>query len=235
MQYLSREDIEILSEKVIRRYKGMCVPKKCLCYNVNIRELASLLGYHIEFHHLSNEGTILGRTTSGPMYIEIYDELGQGKWYYMDGSAILVEKSLLLGPYNASRINFTIAHELAHQIINRTYPEFAGVRNRMVYDYCRGAETCRTAKSWYEWQADALAAALLMPMDAVQDGMFMFGLGEKMKVLSRRYSPDKFRQFCDLAEYMQVSRTALAYRMEQLGLLERNLLIKEAKARRGVA
>jgi Zn-dependent peptidase ImmA (M78 family) len=38
-----------------------------------------------------------------------------------------------------------------------------------------------------------------------------------------------------MAEAMQVSRTALAYRMEQLGLLERNLLVQEAKARKGAA
>ena len=39
-----------------------------------------------------------------------------------------------------------------------------------------------------------------------------------------------------LAEYLQVSRTALSYRMEQLGLLDNNRLIIEAEARRkGVA
>ena len=38
-----------------------------------------------------------------------------------------------------------------------------------------------------------------------------------------------------MAEFLQVSKTALAYRLEQLGLLERNYLIQEAQQRKGVA
>ena len=61
-------------------------------------------------------------------------------------------------------------------------------------------------------------------------------LGEKMKMLSRKYSDTRYKYFCQMAEYLQVSRTALSYRMEQLGLLDNNRLIIEAEARRkGVA
>ena len=74
-----------------------------------------------------------------------------------------------------------------------------------------------------------------MAGDAVTDAMFMFGLGEKLKVLSRKYSQYKYECFCNMADYLQVSRTALAYRMERLGLLERNLLVEEALKRKGVA
>lgn len=87
--------------------------------------------------------------------------------------------------------------------------------------------------NWYEWQADALATALLLPPDALDEAMFVFGLGSKMKVLSRKYSQYKYDAFCDMAEFLQVSKTTLAFRMEQLGLLERNYLIKEAQQRRG--
>ena len=80
-----------------------------------------------------------------------------------------------------------------------------------------------------------MAAALLLPPDAISDAMFLFGLGDKMKVLSRKYAQNHYVRFCDMAEFLQVSRTALAYRMEQLGLLERNLLVEEAKKRRGAA
>jgi len=77
---------------------------------------------------------------------------------------------------------------------------------------------------------------MLLPLDALQDSMFMFGLGEKLKMLSRKYSDTKYEFFCNMADYLQVSRTALSYRMEQLGLLDNNRLIIEAEARRkGVA
>ena len=65
--------------------------------------------------------------------------------------------------------------------------------------------------------------------------MFICGLGEKMKVLSRKYSENNYIRFCDMANLLGTSRSALSFRMEQLGLLERNELIAEARARRGVA
>ena len=80
-----------------------------------------------------------------------------------------------------------------------------------------------------------MAAALLLPREVVEEGMFWFGLGDKMKVLSKKYSEYKYDRFCDLADFLQVSKTTLSYRMEQLGLLERNYLIQEAQARKGVA
>ena len=88
---------------------------------------------------------------------------------------------------------------------------------------------------WHEWQADALAAALLLPLDALKDAMFMFGLGEKMKLLSKKYSDTNYNRFCEMADYLQVSRAALSYRMEQFGLLETNRLLEDVKPRKGVA
>ena len=80
-----------------------------------------------------------------------------------------------------------------------------------------------------------MAAALLLPKQAIEEAMFVFGLGEKIKVLSKKYSEYKYNRFCEMADFLQVSKTALAYRLEQLGLLERNYLIREARQRRGVA
>ena len=107
------------------------------------------------------------------------------------------------------------------------------IRNRIFCDYRRSIQPKKKITDWYEWQADALAAAILLPLEVVQDYMFFFGLGDKMKVLSRKYSRNKYDSFCFMAESLQVSKSALAYRMEQFGLLERNLLIKEATEKRG--
>ena len=86
----------------------------------------------------------------------------------------------------------------------------------------------------YSLLAGGLAACLLLPEDAVKDAMFVYGLGDKVKVLSRKYSEYKYQCFCEMADALGVSRSALSFRMEQLGLLERNELIAEARARRGV-
>jgi len=230
--YLSRDDIERIAEPIIHRYKQAFVPERHLCYTVDPAQLATLLGYQIEYVRITKDGNILGQTSSSSIWTTIYDANMNEVLFLLDGQTILIEERLAASPRNIGRKNFTIAHELAHQIINRQFPEMYGPQNRTFCDYRRSS---KPVTDWYEWQADALAAALLLPPDAVRDGMFVCGLGEKMRLLSRKYSETNYHRFCDMADYLQVSRTALAYRMEQLGLLERNLLVQEAKARKGAA
>ena len=235
MPCLSRQQIEKIADGVIHQYKNAVVPERHLCYNVDPTELASLLGFTVDYQYLTRDGSILGETAADRMWITVYGSDKAEMLYELDDRTLLIEKRLLLSPRNVGCRNFTIAHELAHQIINRSFPEYYGVECRVFCDYRRSAEPRRKVADWREWQADALAAALLLPLDAVRDAMFMYGLGEKMKVLSRKYSQYKYERFCEMADFLQVSRTALAYRMEQLGLLERNLLIEEAKKRKGAA
>lgn len=235
MPCLSREQLEQIADGVIYQYKAALVPEKHLCYNVDPTELASLLGYTVDYQYLTKDGSVLGKTASGKMWITVYDSDKTETLYELDDRTILIEKRLLFSPRNIGRKNFTIAHELAHQIINRSFPEYHGVDCRVFCDYRRCVKPRKKVVDWHEWQADALAAALLLPLDAITDAMFIFGLGEKLKVLSRKYSQNNYERFCDMAEYLQVSRTALAYRMEQFGLLECNLLVEEALKRKGVA
>ncbi len=235
MPCLSRQQLEQIAEGVIRQYKQALVPEKHLCYNVDPMELASLLGFTVDYQYLTRDGSVLGKTASGKMWITVYDSDKAEMLYGLDDRIILIEKRLLHSPRSVGRRNFTIAHELAHQIINRSYPERSGVECRVFCDYRRSAKPQKKVLDWHEWQADALAAALLLPPDAVRDAMFMFGLGEKLTVLSRKYSQYKYERFCDMADFLQVSKTALAYRMEQLGLLERNLLVEEARKWKGAA
>ncbi len=229
MAYLSRADIESIAESVIRQYKAAYVPERHLCYTVDILELAAMLGIRVEYVYITREGSILGQTSSGGALTRIFDDNMEPKYFYLDGSTILVDKRLLSHPGLTARRNFTIAHELAHQIINRKHPRAEGYQNRVFCDYRRSV---KPISDWDEWQADVLAAALLLPPEVVKDSMFMNGLGEKMTVLSRKYSENKYKLLCAMADFLQVSRTALSYRMEQLGLLERNCLVTEAKMRK---
>ena len=195
MAYLSRDDIEKIAEDVICQYKALYLPERRMCYMVEATELAEMLGYRIEYVYITRDGSILGQTSSGRIWTEIFDDNMNKMFFELDGSTILVDKRLLSNPKLAGRKNFTIAHEIAHQIINRQYPEMYETQNRTFCDYRRSVKPRKKIVDWYEWQADALAAALLLPVDALQDSMFMFGLGEKMKMLSRKYSDTRYKYF----------------------------------------
>ena len=234
MVYFSRNDLETIADRIIEQYRHAFVPERHMCYQVDPTKLASLLGFHIEYVNITRDGSILGQTSSGSIWVPIIGPDQQEVLYLLDGKTILVEERLLLSQKCIGRRNFTIAHELAHQILNQGFIQAYGSQCRTFCDYRRSSVEHKKISDWYEWQADALAAALLLPLEVVQDYMFLFGLGKKMKVLSRKYSRNKYDSFCIMAESLQVSKTALAYRMEQFGLLERNLLIREALDRRGV-
>lgn len=222
MNCLSKLQIEKISAEIMAQYKQQFLPEKRLCYSVDPVELAAMLGIRVDYHILSTDGTILGVTSAGEALVAVFDEKLEEQDYTLDGSTILVEKRLRNHVRNRGRLNFTIAHEVGHQIIYRLFPE--------VYTAdCRAISTYRTAphrrvEDWTEWQADSFAAALLMPQDAVLDAMFYVGIHDKMKVLSKKYSQYKYDRFCEMADLLGVSKTALSYRMEQLGLLERNML-----------
>lgn len=211
MPYLSRDQIEQMAETVLCRYRAECLPQKKLCYRVDPTELAEMLGFSVDYHHLTKNGSVLGMTASVPMWASICDDGGSRIFYELDGHTLLIEKRLLL-PNLTGRRHFTIAHELAHQIINRSFPGEFCADNRICCDY-RRSTPCRKVSNWHEWQADALASSLLLPQDAVLDAMFIYGLGEHIKVLSRKYSEYRYLRFCEMAEFLQVSRTALAFRI----------------------
>ena len=89
-----------------------------MCYMVDATELAEMLGFKIEYVNITRDGSILGQTSSGRVWTTIYDDNMNQLFYELDGSTILVDKRLLSNPKIAGRKNFTIAHEIAHQIIN---------------------------------------------------------------------------------------------------------------------
>ena len=231
--YLSRKDLEQIAVPIIEQYKQSCVPQYHLCYNVDPTELANLLGYKVEYACLTQDGSILGQTASVPLWTTIIDTTLGETYYYLDGQTILIEKRLLCNPLAVGRRNFTIAHELAHQLLNQHFPSVYAAQ----YRHCcfNRKIVKKEVSNWYEWQADTLAAALLLPPDAIESAMFIFGLGSKMNVLSQKYSQHRYECFCSMAQFLGVSKTALAYRMEQLGLLERNYLVEEAQRKRKVA
>ena len=235
MAYLSRDDLDHFAEHILCDFVKAEYPKWHICYNVDPARLAQFYGYNILYVTITRDGSVLGQTSIGEMWTQIIDPDGNDTLFYLDGRTILIDRRLANDPRCYGRRNYTIAHELAHQFINRTYPEVYGSQSRVISDYCRSAKPRKEITDWREWQADAMAAALLLPKEAIDEAMFFFGLGAKLKVLSKKYSEYKYERFCEMAEFLQVSKTALSYRLEQLGLLERNYLIQEAQYKEGVA
>lgn len=162
MAYLSRADLDDYAERILCDFVKAEYPNGHLCYNVDPTRLAQFYGYNILYVPITRNGSILGQTSTGTMWTSIIDPNGNDIFFFLDGQTILIDERLSNDPKCYGRRNFTIAHELAHQFINRAYPEVYGTQSRIICDYRRSVKPHKEITDWREWQADALAASLLL-------------------------------------------------------------------------
>ncbi|MDI6755611.1 MAG: ImmA/IrrE family metallo-endopeptidase [Thermodesulfobacteriota bacterium] len=154
---------------------------------------------------------------------------------WVEEKRMVINISLLDG--QEGRLTFTCGHEVGHWVLHRKY-----IIDRAAYspDSDSGnnpAIVCRVsaAKTRGEWQADCFSACLIMPGRAVQ-GAFHKVFGEDQLVIYNRNSclgennplaldpsRDTAHQIAkyvmDAGRFLNVSKEAMTYRLEDLGLL----------------
>lgn len=211
-KHLSRADLERIGEMVASKYRpqGGRLPEP-----VDPADCArSVMGIDVRYCTLSRDGSILGIACFGDMELEAYGRCGAYA-VRLSGRSIVIDSSLE-GPGQAGRRNFTAAHELAHHVLARLYPEdygeLLGCRRHVLR---RGAGG---PLDWGEWQADVLGAAILMPEGTVLDCMQLFGLNEGLDEGDAAGRARMYGRFRDMAAYLGVSRRALAIRLRHMGL-----------------
>lgn len=210
MQYLSRENLRQIANTYLAGYE------KKICRGVKIMRISpdlmatELLSLNITSFHLSKDGSVLGMTAFLPMGIEVWDDSWKQQIFFFGEGDILIEKNL---QKDSGRYNFTLMHEIAHQILCRRFPEEP---MKTVHRYEKKRQTER---DWAEWQADTLAAYLLMPEAVVYHILHLLRADNGFNLLFRNYSCKEYQKFCDAAELLGVSKTALRIRLVELGLL----------------
>ena len=223
MKILSRKDLEAISIRVVNAYQKLPEMADLPFYNVDPELLVSgVLGLKIGYEHLSLDRNNLGITSFTDFDIEVYDAADQPFFYALDGKTVLVEKSLRDDASKKGRFHFCLMHEGAHHILKMLFPNDYGVPKdgSPVRFYKACSDRKQPVTDWEEWQTNVLTSYILLPEYLVKDGMFMFGLGDKMQILNRLYRPKDYKRFTKLAAFLGVSKQALAIRMRGLGLLE---------------
>ena len=116
--------------------------------------------------------------------------------------------------------NFTLAHECAHELINWQDENFSEGLIKQ-YRTQRPRKQLITDHDFAEWQANVVAAYLLMPPDIVGWCMFTFARKEKIKLYGDYYmaKEDRMAVSC-IKSYLKVSRQALMIRLKELDLIE---------------
>lgn len=227
MYVLRNEDMDEIARAVFQTYAPHVLRYPCPVDIVDLAENAFNLT--IESRNLSLNNEILGLTTFNDIEYPCYNQDLIPEVVELPYGTVVINKGLS-GYDQKARKRFTLAHENSHWILHRSYhsptnQQFQLRKQMPGYVACRSAqvETSRhllqTDSDWEEWQADSLAAALLMPKEPfIQAARDELGLGlscYRGQMNSFQYNESLAR----IANQFQVSKNAACIRLKQLGLI----------------
>lgn len=226
MKVLSRNDIEKIAERVLKAYMQLPELAGATIYRIEPEILIEkVLGLTLDYQYLSDDGSLLGLTSFCEMGVQVYEIDDSETYYFLDGKTVLVDRRLKDDITLKGRCNFTAMHEAGHQIFKMLYPkEYGSKQNNRLHFYRVDSEIKKPISDWEEWQANTLGAAILLPKQLVEQAMYMFGFGDKIRLLNKIYAPKEYERFSAMADFLGVSKTALSIRLKYFGMLEMDYL-----------
>lgn len=231
MYLLKKEDFDVIAMQVLAEYyPDALVRPQPLDIDYLVKECLYL---DVKDVYLTANEKILGMIAFADTKIPSFDGSYQPTIVEAKEGTMLLDASLLRREKWARR-RFTEAHEASHWICHRSYHSsdkrryefrknmFVACRTETIERYPQGAVGKRSNTDWEEWQADSLAAALLMPKIpfsyATREALRNQRVFNNMMVLQESDSRVD-AAIAELAGVFQVSKRAATIRIKQLGLL----------------
>ena len=219
---LSYADIEHHAEVALNGFMGALTNHQKWIKPIPIEYFTTrFLGLRLEYIRLSDDGNTLGMTTYSDTRIKLRRYL-RSEIINVPKNTVLIDERLmepqqLFEPdKEIGHRRFTIAHECAHQMLYRM--ESKNRRGEMDCRYSTRTYSLRELKSlddWCEWQANVLAAALIIPKKYVD---LLLG-NRRLTLYGKRLNrPDRLL-LCNICNKLKVSHTAMSLRLQQLGYM----------------
>ena len=235
MYLLRKPDFEVIGQDVLNRFKPenlirpMPLDIDCMMYNDLNLDILSMF--------ISQDGSLLGMIAFDDCEWEVYTGSGRRTQAIPMGTVVI--DASLSGPEQRPRCRFTKAHEASHWILHRSYhspdkktynfrpaPECIACRQDNIEQYRWNYGLSRTEDEWAEWQADSLAAVLLMPKEVFREKalslMRSHGIYQSFLLKGERLTESR-DVIDELAKTFEVSRRAAQIRMLHLGLIRQSL------------
>jgi len=197
--YYSVNTLENIARNTIKQYDEYFLNFEPQAIPIE-RIIEDAYGLNIDFMRLTIAGNELGRMVCENGYSTRFaPDKDDYELVKVTEGTMLIESRLLEKPQYHGRYRFTLAHELAHWIIHKHLFKGTSTAAAHYKSDVRGLNTI-------EWQADYLAAAILMPAGLVKRA-FHRVRNEKVDIIKK------------LAEIFEVSKQAMRIRLEELGLI----------------
>ena len=221
MRIFSYDEIDELGEGLIRQYLGADAERTCC---VDIEGFATdYLKLPLLYRSFAEQDTDkIGFIADGITPLRIHED-GTSCLCVFPKGTIVIER-YLRRENESGRRRFTISHECAHYLMDKTIPaaafhrEFDGERAYTTEDF-------RNLFNLHETLIDRMGAALLMPRFMVRNVVAMHGCAGGIPVFGDNVmkTTDKLR-IKQMANTMGVSFSAFLIRLRELGYLSRRPL-----------
>lgn len=216
MKIFSYDEIDELGEGLIRQYLREDA-ERTYCVDIEgfVTDFLKLpLLYRTFAEHDTDK---IGFISDGITPLQVYENQKPTRRVYPKGT-IVIER-YLRQEHESGRRRFTISHESAHYVMDRTvsyasfHREFDNERNYTCEDF-------RNLFSFKEAQIDRMGAALLMPKFMVQNVFAMYGCTNCIPVFGDSVlKPTDKLVIGQMANTMGVSFSAFMIRLRELGYL----------------
>ena len=215
---ISNRELDELGDCLVRRYlerSGMKNAEKC----IDIGGIANDLGLAVVFETFAERDMDkIGFLADGKTSLLIRRDGQVVSFLFPLGTIVL--DSILHADNESGRCRFTVAHEVAHFVIDRHCPS---PRFHRAFETGKNYTIAELSEHFniVESQADRLASALLMPRFTVDRALSDFHEGKPIPVYGQNVFADQDRKVISkMASQIGVSYTALVIRLRQFSLLD---------------
>ena len=222
---IRKEDMDLEATKFLEKY---CPEALETPMPLPVEEIVEFkMGLEIDYANLTPDASTLGMMVFSDGVTEIYrKDTGEYIPQEVKRGTMLIESDLTDIP---GRERFTIAHEMIHWDKHQLRFTALSYQDKTIAKACRCPKErvyqVRTPEEWLEWQADNLAAAILMPAEMFRlkveelKSKYHGRVGVKINdFMWKGFSPAIITEFIidDLAETFRVSKQAAGIRCNTL-------------------
>lgn len=220
--YISRAEVEELCDGMIQEFTGSIsvIPK-----SIDIDSfVSSFLKCTVIYENIAEDDKeIIGFTGDGKHPLRVLKN-GYPKDIVYPRNTIVLDK-YLLNPGEQYRRRFVLSHEAGHIIANSINPDSPACFYHHISRDCADYTIVglRDRYSIGEWQANTIAAALLMPRYVMRDMLKRYNGGKRLPIYGDSiFHPREKAILSKMAESLHVSYTALIIRLKELDMLVRH-------------
>lgn len=224
---ISKKDMDKEATKFLQKYYPQALKEPT---PIPVEDIAELkMGLEIDYVNIDKECETLGMMIFSDGSVELYDKETDQTIIRPYKKGTLLVESDIAETVNRGRERFTIVHEMVHWDKHQLRFMALSYRDKSLAKACRcpqeKAYTPKTPEDWMEWQADNLAAAILMPADMFKkkanELISTHKVGKKLNdYMWLGFSPEIIKDFIidELASSFQVSKQAAEIRINTLGI-----------------